>query len=189
MIDQLTRVPAQTPGWSGRLLMFSATLLFISAGTYFGLLYGYMPYIDGQVGKLKDQMQSFSQQVSTDDQHKITTFYSQLTNVKSLLDTRTTPSALFSWLEKNTMPNVFYARFAFNATAKQLALGGSARSVDDIMDEVRLFQAQPEVERVNVGSIAAAASLWQFDLSIFFKSIPSDITGVPAAEVSSTSSR
>ncbi len=169
-IDALSRAPAQTPGWSGRLLMFCGTLFLASIFVYLGLLYGYLPYLEGQVKKLKDQMQSFNQQVSLADQEKIVTFYSQLAHVKSLLMTRAGATPLLHWLEARTVPNLFYTKFSFNAANRQVVLGGSARGVPDITAQVRLFQSDPAVERVNLGNMnVGVGNLWQFDLTVFLK--------------------
>ena len=169
-IDALSQNSARTPGWSGSLLMFCGTLLFISVFVYGGLQYGYLPYLNDRVKKLKDQTQNFNRQVPVEDQQKIVTFYSQLTNMRSILDKKTAATPLLRWLEASTVPNIFYVKVSFNATNQQIAFSGEARSVPDITSQVTLFQADPNVERVNLGNMSVGGgNLWQFDLTVFLK--------------------
>lgn len=114
VIEQLGREPPRTPGWSGQLLIFSSTVLFISVFIYFGLTFGYQTYLKSQVQKIKDQVQAFSQQIPADEQAKIASFYSQLTNLKSLLANHVFSSQIFGWLEKNTQANIYWNRFSLD---------------------------------------------------------------------------
>lgn len=171
--------------------MFSSTFFFIALFVYLGLVWGYQPYLRAQVGRLNDRIQSFSQQISVSDQEKITTFYSQLVNVKSLLGRHAEMSALFSWLEGRTSPNVAYNKFSLNIPTLQLGLAGTGKSVSDVTEQMRVFQDTDGVERVTFGNLGAGqGGVWQFDLTIFFE--PNFFTerlGVPQGAAAPTSTQ
>lgn len=169
VIEQMGRRSVQAPGWSGQLLMFSATLLFISAALYVGLTYGYEPYLEGKVNDLNNQIQKFSQEIPLADQTKIISFYSQLTNLKSLLDNHVSVSPLFAWLEKNTGPTVYYTKFSLNMGSNQLQIGGTAKSVNDVVSEIKTLEKQEEVAKVVLAGVNISQTGWQFDAAVYFK--------------------
>jgi Tfp pilus assembly protein PilN len=167
VIERLGREPVRTPGWSSRLLMFSSTLLFICLFVYIGLVYGYTPYLKTQLKELDGQIQKFGQEISAADQTELIAFYSQMANIKKLLNNHIAASRLFEWLEKQTQTNVFFSKLGLNIQNNQLSLAGVAKSAEDIAEQLQVFQSQPEVELVSVNNISVGASgLWQFDLSV-----------------------
>lgn len=167
VVERLGREPVRTPGWSGRLLMFSSTILLITLFAYFGLVYGYQPYLRAEVRKLNDQIQKFSQEVPASDQARLVEFYSQIANIKTLLDRHVTASLLFEWLEKFTHPNVYFSDLGLSAANNQLLLNGTAKSAKDVAEQLKIFQEQPAVKQVATGNVSVSATgLWQFDLII-----------------------
>lgn len=163
-VERLAQEPLRTPGWSGRLLMFAATLFLISVFAYFGLLYGAEPYLQGQANTLNGQAKSLTQQVEGDNQTKLISFYSQLANLSSLLDQHVYSSAIFSLLEKNVYPNVFFTKFSWSGTNNQLSLSGVAKSAQDVPAQIQIFQNAPGVDKVTFNNLVALpGGQWQFD--------------------------
>ncbi len=169
VLEQLGREPPKTPGWSGRLLMFSSTILLLSLLIYFGITFGYKAYLNADLKKIEDEKQKLSQEVPEEEQAKIVSFYSQVANLQSLLATHIYSSPFFGWLEKNTQANVYFNRFNLNIVSNQLTLGGVGKTIDDINQQLAIFQSRHEIKRVSVASIALSVGLWQFDLSLFFE--------------------
>lgn len=165
VIEQLGRAPVKTPGWSGQLLMFSSTLFFISLVVYLGLIFGYRPYLNSQVKRLNDKIQSLSQQIPLEDQKKIINFYAQLVNLRTVLNGHIFTTPIFGWLEKNTHSNVYYTRLGLNAQNRQVTIAGLAKSVWDIAEQLKIFDDDPGVSQLNFGnSSIGPGGLWQFNL-------------------------
>ena len=169
VIEQLGREPPKTPGWSGQLLMFSSTVFLISLFIYIGLVFGYRSYLLGEVKKAQNQIQAFSQQIPAEEQARLVDFYSQLTNLKSILASHVFSSQIFDWLERNTEANVYFTKFNLAASRSQLTLGGVAKTMEDAAQQIAVFEAQPELEKVSVGGVSFANGVWQFDLNLIFK--------------------
>ncbi len=169
VIEQLGREPARTPGWSGRLLMFSSTIFFIVAAIYIGIVYGNQPFLRSQIDEVSNRMSTLAQEIPSDDQAKIFTFYSQIANIKTLLAKHVITSRLFEWLERQTSANVSFSRFAFTKGRNEVVLSGVAKTVNDFIQQVQVFQAQSEVKSVNFKNLAAIEKGgWQFDLTLEF---------------------
>ena len=168
VIQQLSREPRSTPGWAGQILMFSGTIFFISLVIYLGLAFGYTAYLSSSLSKLQDQVQTFSEQVPVEDQKKIINFYSQISNLKTVLSSHVFSSQLFTWLEKNAQVNVSYDRLNLNIQNNQLLLGGHSKTMDDIDQQLVIFQSQPEVGKIAVGNISFSDGVWRFDTTLSF---------------------
>lgn len=180
VIEQLNREPVRTPGWSWQMLLFSSTVFFISLATYFGLVYGYQPYLNGTVEQLKQDEKRFAKAISDEDQKNLILFYSQLDHMKTILDRHVISSALFDWLEKNTQANIAFSRFGLNSGNGQLTLSGTARDVADLVQQLQIFQDASSVDRISVGNVTVAQTGgWQFDITLFLK--PESLRGSTTA--------
>jgi hypothetical protein len=169
-IEQLSRDPLRTPGWSGRLLMFSVTLLFISIAGYAGLTFGYEPYLTNRIQEAKSEMDQLSRKASAEEQSKVLSFYSQLVNVKNLIDGHTYPTLLFKWIETATHPNVYFVKFDFNAKNRTVSLLGTAKNVRDVTEQIEIFEKRPEVAQVSFSNVSVLGTGgWQFDASVVLK--------------------
>jgi hypothetical protein len=169
-IEQLSRDPLRTPGWSGRLLMFSVTLLFISIAGYTGLTFGYEPYLSNRIQEAKSEMDQLSRKASAEEQEKILSYYSQLVNVKNLIDGHTYPTLLFKWMETATHPNVYFNKFDFNAKNRTVSLLGTAKNVRDVTEQIEIFEKRPEVAQVSFSNVSVLGTGgWQFDASVVLK--------------------
>ena len=169
IVDQLGHDPLRTPGWAGQILMFSGTIFFISLVIYLGLDFGYKAYLNSSLKTLQDQLQTFSQQVPVEDQKKIISFYSQISNLKTVLANHVFSSQLFGWLEKNTQVNVSYDKFNLNTTNNQLSLSGTAKTMDDVNQQMVIFQSQENVSKIALGNIGFTGGVWRFETTLSFQ--------------------
>ena len=168
VIEQIGREPPHTPGWSTQLLMFSSTIFLIILFIYLGLAFGYTPYLSSKFKKIEDRKAAVIQEIPINKQAELITFYSQLSNLQTILAQHVVASPLFDWIEKNTHQSIYFTQFSLNTAANQVALGGVGASLDDINRELLLLQAQPEVKKIDVKSISFSDSVWSFEVALFF---------------------
>lgn len=172
-IEQLSshRRSSATQGWFGQLLLFAAFLFAITLVVYLGLIFGYKPYINAQVKDLDEQIKKFALDIPVEDQRNTMSFYAQLVNLRSLLDSHVALTPLFTWLETHTMPGVYYTRFALAVPNRQLILAGVARSMEEATGQLQVFQHRPEIERFTFNTIRfdTAKNGWEFEATIAFK--------------------
>lgn len=167
VIDRLSKEPPKTPGWSAGVLTFAAGMLFIAVMTYAGMAFGYSPYLNGKILTLNGQISALAKQVSSDDQGKLITFYSEITNVRAALANHVVFSKFLSWLEQHTEVNVSYTKLGF-ASTNQITISGSAKDEADVNQQIAIFEAAPEVSSVNVSNVllSDATGLWQFNATL-----------------------
>src|SRR3989344_362854 len=122
VIDRLSKEPPKTPGWSFGMILLSGGMFFIALALYAGLAYGYTPFVDGKIADMQTQLESLARSISSEEQGKLVTFYSEITNIKTVLANHVIFSGFFSWLEKNTQANVYYTRAALTGSNNQASL-------------------------------------------------------------------
>ena len=166
-IEQIRREPSRAPGWSGRLVMFAGTTLFVSLLAFFGLAYGYKPYLESQVAASERDAKKFSQEIPANLQENIVKFYSQITNIKSLLARHGASSKFFDLLEAKTIPNVYFEKLNLASANQEVQLSGRAKTFQDFSAQIAVFQANPLIVKVLVKtSTLDAQGLWAFDVTL-----------------------
>lgn len=167
VIDRLSKETPGTPGWSYGLILFGGGVFAITLLVYFGLTLGYEPYLNNQVSQLKTQITTQSNAISTSDQTKLVTFYSEISNVQTALANHVLFSHFVSWLEQNTEANVSYSRMSF-ASGDQITLEGTAPNETDVNQQAAIFQASPAVTNFSITSVTFTEStnLWQFSVML-----------------------
>jgi hypothetical protein len=192
VIEQLGREPAPTPGWSGRLLMFTFTLFILSVIGYVGLAFGYAKYLDAEIRKIDREIKNQSQQIPEEEKGAILTFFSQLSNLRSILDKHVNASSVFNLLEATTHPKIYYTRLTLNSDRYEAVLTGIATSVSDVTEQAKIFQDRPEIKKVSLGNMNGVKDGWQFEINLglapeFLTSQSANIGNLPSAMSTSTS--
>jgi hypothetical protein len=169
VIEQLGREPTSgTQGWAVGALLFSGGIFFLSLVIYFGLTFGYEPYLQSQLSTTQNQVSALDNSISASDQSQLINFYSQITNLQTLLQSHVLTSQFFAWLEQNTEANVYYQSFAL-ATGNQITLTGAANTEADVNQQVAIFENSPEVSSVGVSNVAAPQTpggKWSFNTTL-----------------------
>jgi len=169
VIEQLGRESSSgTQGWAVGALLFSGGILFLALAMYFGLAFGYTPYLQSQLTATQNQVSALGNSISMGDQTQLINFYSQISNLQTLLKNHVIISQLFSWLEDNTETNVYYGSFVLTA-GNQITLTGVARTEADINQQIAIFENSPEISSVTVSNVTAPqvqGGTWIFSASL-----------------------
>ncbi len=146
VVDRLTQGSVTTPGLAGQLLLFSGTLFLIGLFVYGGIVFGYRPYFERQRKSLNDKIQAFVQEIPATEQDKIISFYSQLENIRNLLDRRVSLSAFFAWLERVTQQNVYFRQLSIDVPSGKVNFVGVAKNLTDVEEQLAIFERIPEIQ-------------------------------------------
>lgn len=178
VVEQLNQGALWTPGWSSGILLFSGSILFIVILVYGGLRFGYEPYLNAQLSSLETQVQKVGQSVSPSDEANLITFYSQITNIQSLIKNHVFFSQFLVWLERTTEANIYYTSMSFSSN-DQVALSGVAKTSADVSEQIAVFEAAPEVSSVVLSgaNLSPSTNEWIFNVTLTMK--PSVILWAP----------
>ena len=167
-IEKLAKSTTEEQGSYKQLLMLAGTLLFISAVLYAGLTFGYSPYIESQIVSINAKSQELDKRVPQEKQDELIAFYSQISNLSTLLSKHPNTLKILSWLETNTQPNIYFSKFSFNLATYQLSLIGVGKTPLDVAEQINIFEKSAEATRVNFNNISSmTGGGWQFNVSIF----------------------
>ncbi len=156
-------------GWPWRMFILFALLFVFSIIAYFGLIFGYKPYVESQIQKTEGELKSLSAQISSNEQSNFVEFYSQISNLKVLLDKHVLSSKLFPLIEEATDQKVVYTATNFIIPDKTLKIQGYASSYQVLAEQLALYENSPWVERVILDDSSVSGATVKFTIRITFK--------------------
>jgi hypothetical protein len=179
VLEQLGKEPSQSQGWPLGMLFFSGGLLALAIAMYLGITLVYDPYIQSKTTSTQNQLITLNNTISRTDETNLIDFYSQVSNLKILLQGHVLSSQFFSWLEKNTEANVYYQSLSLAGGYKVTATGYGTTEAD-VNQQVSIFENSPEVKSVSISNVSVAPTTggWNFTLlltmnpSLFLQSNP-----------------
>lgn len=154
-------------GWPWRLFLFSLLALTAAAVLYFGLEFGYKTYLNSQIQNRDGAIDELTKTISPEEQRRFIDFYSQLANLKVLLNNHLFTSRLFPLLESNTNQLVYYDSVDFSIKDRRLALEGVAASYEALSQQLAAFNQVSEVERVLINESRRDGERVRFRLNLF----------------------
>jgi hypothetical protein len=155
-------------GLPWRLLISGAVILGLTILIAFGLEYGYKPYLTDQVTAVDAQFSSLTKNFSEQDQKKIVTTYSQLANLKTILEKRTAVNGAFKFLEEQTIPSVYYTDAVMNGEEIKLTLKGFVPTLTELSQQIAVFEKNKDVRSVILDNVGLQAGGAVFSLTLQF---------------------
>lgn len=140
--------PEKLPvGWPWRLFTASFVIFLAAALTYVGLIWGYEPYLNSQIKKRDIEIEQLAQTVSKEKQEEFIRFYSQMSNLKELLNKHNLASKAFSLLEKMTNQKVYYTNAYLKVDERTIEVDGVSDSYGVLAEQLEAFHQTGDVER------------------------------------------
>ncbi|HOB89871.1 MAG TPA: hypothetical protein PKG74_00885 [Candidatus Colwellbacteria bacterium] len=167
-IDQRFNVGREPAGWPTRLLIFSLFILILLGVSYFGLAYGYKPFLLSDTESIQAQIDALNEQVSPQDRQTFIDFYSQIENLKTLISRHVFSSNIFSFLETNTRQDISYSSMDLDIPSLTANLGGTASTYESLASQLDVFQNLQEVESVSIGGATLGQTGVSFQMQIIF---------------------
>jgi hypothetical protein len=158
-----------TLGTPWKLLVFTFILFIFSLLVYFGLKIGYENYLKSQLETLDKKINDLSNSISEEDQQRFISAYSQIINLKNVLNNHVFSSNIFNFLEKNTLPKVFYNSATFSSPTRTIVLNGQADSLMTLASQLALFEKSKDVESVELTGMNFVLGGVSFGINIVLK--------------------
>ena len=163
---ELERLPV---GWPWRFLATAFFIFLSSLLIYFGLVFGYEPYLNSQIQSEDKELDQLAQTVSKEDREKFTQFYSQLVNLQNLLGNHIAASKAFPILERITSHKVYYRSVDLKIPERQLELDGIAESYEVLGEQLESFNQAAEMENSLVNQSQLVNQAVQFKATLLLK--------------------
>jgi len=161
-----------------KFFTFSFFMFLLVALTYFGLSVGYKAYLNQEIKKLETSLDELRFEVPEEEQEELIRFFSQVGNIKTVLDKHIITSNVFRFLEQNTHASIAFTDMDLSTTERKISLDGVAANYDALVAQMSILESVPEVERIvldnsqlNAGAVSFRLTL-TVDASVFdFKEI------------------
>jgi len=157
-----------TVGLPWRLLIFSIFIFVLALIVYFGLSLGYQSYLNSQSADLDQEINQLGSEVSQSDQQRFIQFYSQLVNLKEVLDAHPFAANIFTFLERNTHTAVYYYNAEAFVKDRVLKLKGRGSSVQSVIEQLSVFDKSPEVAKAILTELNTQKGAPEFSLTLYF---------------------
>ena len=139
--------PERLPvGWPWRIFIFSGGLFTLAVLTYFGLVFGYKPFLESRISELDGELNKLAGVTSVEEREEFARAYSRLANAKGLLQSHTAAHKIFPLLERITNQRVNYSTGKLAASGRELELGGFAQSYLALSEQLEAFKQATEIE-------------------------------------------
>ena len=163
-------------GWPWRL-MFVAFLVFGSmAAIFLGIIFGFQPYLKSQLSAVDAKLNQLVASISDEQQKNILNFYSQLSNIGGVLNSRNQATKYVDFLEKNVLKSVYFnlVSLSFKEGAATISADGQTLNYDSLAQQIEVFKEAPEIADVILGSSriiesGKTGSLVNFTVTLTFK--------------------
>lgn len=137
---------APSLGIPWRVLVFSIILFGITVVVFLGLQFGYIEFLENQSDTLDMKISELADSVNQEDQQEFVTFYSQLVNLKTVITDHRFGVNAFEFLEKYTIPTVYFSSADVNVSAGEVSLDGEAGTLEGLIEQLAIFGDAPELD-------------------------------------------
>lgn len=156
-------------GFPWRVFVFSAFLFAFALFIFLGLKVGYGSFLNAQASGLDADIEELAGRVDSEGQSNLISFYSRLANIEGVLKEHRFAANALDFLERSTLPGVYYSAAVFSDEELSLTLDGAARSVADVVGQFSVFDAAPEVKESALGGVSFDNFEIRFGATVVFK--------------------
>jgi len=110
--------------------------------------FGYEPYLDKKIKTLDAEIDKLNQSFTQSQVDNFIKFYSQLSNLKILLNNHIFGSNILKFLEENSLKNLTYTGLDLDVSRKETKLSGTISSYELLAQQLEIFRQSPLVKEV-----------------------------------------
>lgn len=148
--EQLTKGEEFRGLWPWRLLLVTGTVFFILVFIYFGMIFGYGPYLNSKINALDQKISDLNNQVTSEDTKNLVNLYSQLVNINTLIKFHPLPSKLFNFLETTLNSGVYLRGVDLVYSRYSLRIDGTAFDYLALSRQLAVWKKQPQIKLVSL---------------------------------------
>ncbi len=151
-----------------KLLVFSIVTFVITLFLYFGLIVGYGSYLKSKLSDIQNKIEETGGKISPKERENIINLYSQITNISDILSHHIKSSNFFSFLEKNTVADVYFIKGNYDFKNKIITLEGQSSSYGVLAQQIKAFKNNHFIKNVNLQDTFKKGSTVNFSLLLSF---------------------
>ncbi|MDD5711036.1 MAG: hypothetical protein PHV43_02985 [Candidatus Colwellbacteria bacterium] len=153
-------------GWPKRFFTFTVILFAAVFLVYIGLAFGYRMFLNRSIDKLDSELESLSSEITDEQREELATLYSQVTNVRTLLENHVATSKAFTLLESITYPKVAFLTLDLDMKDRRVVVSGVSPSYDGLTAQLALLENEPNIEEYNLEDSSWDDGVVQFKINM-----------------------
>lgn len=156
---ELSKHNGPPTGWPWRLMALSFVVLLTVIAVYAGMQFGFEDaYLRQRLQKADAESASIFKTVSPDDQRQIFDFYSQISNINTLLNKQGKGTYYFDLIEKNTIKQIVYTAMDMKIDDKSATIkfDGKTPAYGTIVQQMELYKNLPAIKEVKLSGARVA---------------------------------
>jgi len=150
MIFDVKHLSKNTQSLLGDVLLHCAVALLVVLLFSYGLLTFKIRLQTQQVKVVDNSAASTNVIQEKEDEKKVATYQKKIEQYKGLFAEHTAIVALFDFVEKNTLPSVWFSNFDFSGSANTMTLSGEAETMEVLSRQVQVFEQAQYISATNI---------------------------------------
>lgn len=146
-IEELLSPEQLASGWPWKIFLTMFAAFGAVTLSYVGMTLGYKPYLQNRIDEVATQIDDLAKSLPLAEQQKFLKFYSQIVNMKALLESHVNLEKLFALLEKNTHQRVVFDGLQFDSSRRELLIDGTADSYNTLAQQLQAFDQSKDIEK------------------------------------------
>ena len=150
---ELSKQREAAAGWPWRLMTLSFIILLAVVAVYVGMRFGFEEiYLKRALSQEETVFSTTFKSVSPEEQKSVFNFYSQLSNIDTLLKKQGKASPYLSLIEQHTLKTVIYSGMdlRFSDRSAVIVLNGKASAYTSVVQQLELYKQVPSITEVKL---------------------------------------
>lgn len=135
----------------GIFMVLGVLIFCVSIAALIGIIF-YKQFLVGAIDKTTQESRRLEAEFSQSAVQEWARTAESIEIAKEVLTQHRYLSNVFTFLEQNTLPEVRFSRFAYDATTNKVTLGVGAKSFDAVAQQKEIFSRDPAVSQLGIGS-------------------------------------
>jgi len=154
-----------------KALIFSVVIFGLTIIIYAGVMLGYKAFLSSAIEEKENRIAELERSALKEEtEREFIQFYSQLINIRNLLESHIAITPAFAMLETNTKTDIGFSNMAINTRDRSINISGFARSYEALAAQVAIYKNMPGVQEVSLISAERADNMVSFDIKIALES-------------------
>ncbi|MGC9031290.1 MAG: hypothetical protein ACP5H7_00765 [Minisyncoccia bacterium] len=155
-IENITLIPREPkkPSIFVNILLIFSFLIFIFLGVGYFLLNKKIKDLNNENSTLENEIIFLNSPQVIEKRNNFLKLNSIIKNFSKNLHFKNVPSKVLKFIASNTLSEVVFNNFRFDATQKNVSLDGKVDSLQTLAEQILILQLQKEVSNVKVSNVS-----------------------------------
>jgi len=132
------------------MFYFLSSCLIVAIFTYF--LFTIKVNIQTQeINEIDKKMLNYSIYQQKENEKTIVSYQKIINDFSSIIKNRKISSRLFDFIEKNTLPNIWFSNFDMSYSTNDIKLSGEAENMETLINQINFFEENKDyIKSINI---------------------------------------